>query len=88
MKISNIKVMVAKGAMFGLLASAFVLAAPAKADAQQFAIGVQVGYPQYDHARRDYYDHVRFEQERRHEEWVRAHERDHYRYGYGYYGRR
>lgn len=83
MKITNVKAMIAKGVTVGLLAGAFVLAAPAKAEAQRFVVGVQVGYPHYD-----YYDHARFERERRHEEWVRAHERDHYRYGYGYYGRR
>jgi hypothetical protein len=84
MKITNVKAMVAKGLTVGLLAGAFVLAAPAKADAQRVVVGVEVGYPHNDYARRDYYDHARFEQERRHEEWVRAH----YRYGYGYYGRR
>jgi hypothetical protein len=84
MKITSVKAMVAKGVTVGLLAGAFVLAAPTKADAQQFVVGVQVGYPHYGYARRDYYDHVRFEQERRHEVWVR----DHSRYGYGYYGRR
>jgi len=88
MKITNVKATVAKGITVGLLAGAFVLAAPAKADAQRFVVGVQVGYPHYDYARRDYYDHHRFERERRHEEWERAHERDHDRYGYGYYGRR
>jgi len=41
---------------------------------------------QYDYARRDHYDHLRFEQERRHEEWVRAHEFG--RYHDGYRGRR
>jgi hypothetical protein len=80
MKITNVKAMVAKGVTVGLLAGAFVLAAPAKADAQQFAVGVQVGYPQYG-----YYDHVRFERERRHEEWVRAHE--YRRYHYDHRGR-
>jgi hypothetical protein len=82
MKITNVKAMVAKGVTVGLLAGAFVLAAPAKADAQQFAVGVQVGYSQYGYARRDHYDHHRFEQERRHEEWVRAHEFGRYRDGY------
>jgi hypothetical protein len=86
MKCTKVKAMVAKGVTVGLLAGAFVLAAPAKADAQQFAVGVQVGYPHYDYARRDYYDHLRFEQERRHEEWVRAHEFR--RYHEGYRGRR
>jgi hypothetical protein len=82
MKIANVKAMVAKGVTVGLLAGAFALAAPAKADAQQFAVGVQIGYPHYDYARRGYYDHPRFVQERRHDEWARS------RYHYGYYGRR
>jgi hypothetical protein len=80
MKIANVKAMVAKGVTVGLLAGAFVLAAPAKADAQQLAVGVQVGYPHYYGP--DYYAHLRFEQERRHTEWVRAHEYGRYHYGY------
>jgi hypothetical protein len=90
MTITNVKAMVVKGVAVGLLAGAFALAAPAKAEAQQFAVGVRVGYPHYDHydyARRDFYERQRIEQERRHEEWVRAHERDRYRYGNGYRGR-
>jgi hypothetical protein len=83
MKLTSIKSMVVKGVTVGLLAGAVVLAAPAKADAQRFVVGVQVGYPHYDYVRRDHFDHVRFERERHHDEW-RAHERDHYRY----YGRR
>jgi hypothetical protein len=76
MKVMNVKVMVAKMMTVGLLAGAFVLAAPAKAEAQGFAVGVQVGYPRYDFSRRDYYDHLRLERERRaafirHEEWER-----------------
>jgi hypothetical protein len=82
MTITNVKAIVAKGVTVGLLACAFVLAAPAKASAQQFAVGVQVGYPHYDRARRDYYDHLRFEQQRRHDEWVRAHEFGRYHDGY------
>jgi hypothetical protein len=82
MKITNVKTIVAKGVTVGLLAGAFVLSAPAKADAQQFAVGVQVGYPQYGYARRGNYDHRRFEQERRHHEWVRAHEFGRYHDGY------
>ncbi|WP_353069770.1 hypothetical protein RBB75_05065 [Tunturibacter empetritectus] len=86
MKITNVKAMVAKGVTVGLLAGAFVLAAPVKADAQQFAVGVRVGYPAYYGypAYRcygpDYYARQRFEQERRHDEWVRAHEFERYHY--------
>jgi len=81
MKITNVKAMVAKGVTVGLLAGAFVLAAPAKANAQQFAVGVQVGYP-YNHGYYgpDYYARLRFEQERRHAEWVRGHEFNRYHY--------
>ena len=80
MKITNVKAMVAKGVTVGLLAGAFVLAAPAKADAQQFAVGVQVGYPHYYGP--DYHARLRFEQQRWHEEWARAHEFGRYHYGY------
>lgn len=76
MKITNVKAMVAKGVTVGLLAGAFVLAAPAKANAQQVAL-VQVGYPYYGP---DYYARLRFEQERRHAEWVRVHQYDRYHY--------
>ena len=76
MKVMNVKAMVAKLMTVGLLAGAFALAAPVKAEAQGFAVGVQVGYPRYDFARRDYHDHLRFEQERRaafirQQEWER-----------------
>jgi hypothetical protein len=80
MKITNVKAMVAKGVTVGLLAGAFVLAAPAKANAEQFAV-VRVGYPQhYGYYGPDYYARLRFEQERRHAEWVRAHEYNRYHY--------
>ncbi len=76
MKITNVKAMVAKSVTVGLLAGAFVLAAPA--NAQQLAV-VQVGYPNnYRCYGPDYYARVRLEQERRHAEWVRAHEYDRY----------
>jgi hypothetical protein len=62
MKVMNVKAMVAKVMTVGLLAGAFAVVAPVKADAQGFAVGVQVGYPRYDYSRRDYYDHLRFEE--------------------------
>jgi hypothetical protein len=76
MKVMNVKAMVAKVMTVGLLAGAFALAAPVKAEAQGFVVGVQVGYPRYDYSRRDYYDHLRFEQARRaafirQQEWQR-----------------
>ena len=78
------KAMVAKLMTVGLLAGAFVMAAPAKADAQQFGVVVEAGYPHLDYSQRGYYERQRIEQERRaeferreairrHEEWVRAH---------------
>ena len=70
------KAMIAKGVTVGLLAGAFALAAPAKADAQ---VVVQVGYPHYVYGP-DYYARLRFEEARRHEEWVRAHEFERYHY--------
>ncbi len=77
MTISNVKAMVAKVATAGLLAGAFVMAAPVKAEAQPVRFGVEVGHPQYGF----YHDnHIRVEEMRRHDawvrhdEWVRAHE--------------
>ena len=78
MKITNVKAMVAKGVTVGLLAGAFVLAAPAKANAQVAV--VQVGNPHYRYYGPDYYARLRFE-DRRHAEWVRVHEFHPYRYG-------
>ena len=77
MKITNVKAMVAKGVTVGLLAGAFVFAAPAKAQAQ---VVVQVGYPHYVYGP-DYYARLRFDEARRHAEWVRVHEFHPYRYG-------
>ena len=77
MKITNVKAMGAKGVTIGLLAGAFALAAPAKAEAQ---VVVQVGYPHYVYGP-DYYARLRFDEARRHAEWVRVHEFHPYRYG-------
>ena len=79
MTITNGKAMIAKGVTVGLLAGAVVLAAPAKANAQ-VVLGVGFGAPYY--GRPGYYERLRIEEARRHAEWVRAHERDRYRYGY------
>jgi hypothetical protein len=81
MKSTNVKAMVTKVMTVGLLAGAFVMAAPAKADAQQFGAVVEVGYPHNDYSRRAFYERQRIEQERReairrHDEWVRAHRFD------------
>ena len=87
MKLTNVKAMVVKAMTVGMLAGAFILAAPAEAQAQGFGVRLQVGYPPYS---RDYYGRLRFERERRdaflrQQAWFRHQvwERDH-RYGYGY----
>ncbi len=87
MKLTNVKAMVVKAMTVGMLAGAFILLAPAKAQAQAVGVRVQIGYPPYS---RDYYERLRFERERRdaclrQQAWFRhpAWERDH-RYGYGY----
>lgn len=82
MKLANVKSMVAKGVTVALLTGAFAMVAPVKAEAQQFAVGVRVGYPPYarGYYGPDYYARLRFEQERRHAEWVRAHEYQRYHY--------
>jgi hypothetical protein len=84
MKSTNVKALVAKVMTVGLLAGAFVMAAPAKADAQQFGAVVAVGYPHYDYSRRDYVEFQRREAIRRHDEWVRHEEwlRAHRYYGW------
>jgi len=98
MKATQLKSLVAKVMTAGVLAGALIFAGPAKAEAQQFSVGVQIGrpvvYPDY-YGRRDYYDHLRWEQARRAEiarqEWLRHEQWEHaHRYGpypYGYYGR-
>jgi hypothetical protein len=63
MKLTSVKSMMAKGVTVGLLAGAIALAAPAKAEAQQFAIGVQFGSPAYGYvAPGDYYARQRYEE--------------------------
>ena len=88
MTVNNVKAMVAKGVTVVLLAGAFALAGPAKADAQQFAMGVQVGSPYFGG---DYYARQRYEAYRRQQAWIQ-HERQeawqrqqaYNRYAYGY----
>jgi hypothetical protein len=56
MKLTVVKSMVIKGVTVGLVAGAVALAAPAKAQAQQFAVGVQFGSPGYGYyGHEDYY---------------------------------
>jgi len=96
MKISNVKAMLVKAAMVGVVAGAFAMVATAKAEAQGISVGVQFGRPAYGggyyESRYDYYERLRFEQARReaferqqaylrHEQWEREHS------FHGYYGR-
>ena len=63
MKLTSVKSMMAKGVTVGLLAGAIALAAPAKAEAQQFAVAVQFGSPAYGYvAPGDYYARQRYEE--------------------------
>jgi hypothetical protein len=63
MKLTSVKSMVMKGVTVGLVAGAVALAAPAKAQAQQFAVGVQFGSPSYGYyAPADYYARQRYEE--------------------------
>jgi hypothetical protein len=63
MKLTSVKSMVIKGATVGLVAGAIALAVPAKAQAQQFAVGVQFGSPSYGYvAPADYYARQRYEE--------------------------
>lgn len=71
MKITNVKAMVAKVMTVGLVACAFVMAAPTKAQAQQFSFGVNVGRPYYEHDRRDFYDRARDQEYYRQQEYLR-----------------
>jgi hypothetical protein len=87
MKIANVKGMIAKGMMAAMVAGALMVASPAKAEAQGFAVGVRFGhpvpapvfvpaYPRYDR-----FAFERREAFLRHEEWARAHRFDR-RFGY------
>jgi hypothetical protein len=63
MKLTSAKSMVIKGVTIGLIAGAIALAAPAKAQAQQFAVGVQFGSPGYGYGvPADYYARRRYEE--------------------------
>ncbi len=67
--IANVKGMVAKVLTVGFLAGAVVMAAPAKAQAQEIYVGNGGFY-----ARHDFYERERVEAIRRHDAWVRAEE--------------
>jgi len=90
MRRTNLKAMVAQGLTIGLLAGAVAIAMPAKAQAQEFGVGVGFAtpvlfeHPRFDYARRDGFEFQRREairrEEFRHEEWARAHRFDHDRF--------
>jgi hypothetical protein len=94
MTTTNVKAMITKGVTVGLLAGAFALAGPAKAQAQQWAVGVQFGTPYvapYYGDPRDYYARERYEEYRRQQAWIQherqeawERQRDYDRYAYGY----
>jgi hypothetical protein len=79
MKIANVKTLVAKGMMAAMVAGAFMIASPVKAQAQGFAVGVEVGYP-HSYGRPGFYEFERRQEFLRHEEFLRAHR------FYGHYG--
>jgi cobalamin biosynthesis protein CbiD len=81
MKLMNLKSMLKKGVTAGLLAGAVALAAPTKANAE-VVVGIGVRAPYYNRA--CYYERLRIEEARRHEAWVRAHERSYYGYRRGW----
>lgn len=79
MKIVNVKSMVAKGMLAAVAAGALIVASPAKANAEQFGVGVYVGYPhrdfdRYEFARRQ--EFLRRQEILRHEEFLRMHRFD------------
>ena len=76
MMITNVKKMVAKGMAVGFLAAAFAVFAPVKAEAQHFAVGVQIGGPRYG-----YYHDDRF----RHEDWRRGYDHRYYHHDARWY---
>ena len=78
MKIANVKSMVAKAMLVVVAAGALMVASPAKANAEQFGVGVVVGYPHRDFNR---YEYIRRQEFLRHEEFLRAHRFDR-RYGW------
>ena len=77
MKIATLKSLAAKFAISSLAVGAFFLASPAKSQAQQFAVGVQLGQPAYVVDRDDHhYDPDRYRaQEYREQEQREAYAR-------------
>ena len=81
-KAARVKGLIAKVLLGGFLAAAVVVAAPAKAQAQEVYVGG--GY----YARHSFYERERIEAFRRHEAWVRAEEFRHFRHERFYRGYR
>ncbi len=81
MTFSNVKSVLMKGATVGLLAGAVAMAAPAKASAE-VVVSIGARAPYYNRA--GYYERLRIEEARRHEAWVRAHERFYHGYRRGW----
>ena len=84
MTTQGVKAMLAKVIGIGVLAGAVAVVMPQRAEAQQFAVGVQIGGPAYGYGygpRADFYAHERWEHEQheraeayaRQQAWV-AHE--------------
>lgn len=75
MKLSGVKAMIGKVMAISLVAGAFALVAPGKAEAQQFGLGVRIGPSYSDEGRWDGYDRARYERQReaiaQHEAWER-----------------
>lgn len=80
MKLSGVKAMVGKVMAISLVAGAFALAAPGKAEAQQFGLGERIGPSYNDGGRWDGYDRTRYERQReaiaQHEAWERHQARE------------
>ena len=88
--VARIRRMVAKAMLAGMAAGAIMLASPAKAQAQEFVVGVRAGGPFYGERRFEFErrqeflrreEFARREAFLRHEEWLRA-QRFHGSYGY------
>jgi hypothetical protein len=82
MTLANVKGMAIKGMLAAVAAGAFLMVAPAKAEAQNFGVDVRFGHPAPApfYGRPGYYgferheDFVRHEEAVRHEEFVRREE--------------
>jgi hypothetical protein len=78
MKITNVKTLAAKAMMVALAAGALMFSGARKAQAQQFAVGVQLGHPAYVVDHDGYRDGYRYDRDdyRRHEEFREREQRE------------